>query len=76
MSYLDLDPDSQGYFEMSNYDFMDESDDYSYSPPHQRKTKTCGRCGYRNLHWKQVDGKWYLYNSKEKQHICPLKDLP
>lgn len=35
----------------------------------------CRCCGTGDLRWKQVEGKWLLFDN-DKLHDCPVKPLP
>jgi len=37
---------------------------------HRQKNVTCNNCGKTRLRWKQVNGKWRLFE-KNKPHRCP-----
>ena len=45
--------------------------------PHSRRTSvtTCRCCGKSNLSWKQVAGKWRLFDGQQL-HDCPVNPLP
>lgn len=64
------------YDSYHDYECDYECDDYP--PSLVRKTKkfpTCKYCLKPNLIWKQVDKKWFLYETNEKIHDCPRNPL-
>jgi hypothetical protein len=51
-----------------------DMDDEYYHRADQRQP-ACNRCGKRNLHWEQIDGKWTLFEKKGLRyspHRCPV----
>lgn len=46
---------------------------YGYSVP---RRPICKYCRKKKLLWRQVKGKWVLFENKRKPHICKMHTLP
>ena len=55
--------DYENMFELEN-----SPDDAFYEP--EIKTRPCGICGTKNLHWEMTQGKWRLFDKNNNRHFC------
>ena len=36
-------------------------------------SRDCKYCGKAGLHWETIDGRWKLFDSRNKPHTCDIK---
>lgn len=64
--------------DMADYANSDLGFSAYFPPVHSRKKLkpvTCKCCGREGLSWKEVKGKWRMFNGPG-MHMCPVKPLP
>lgn len=50
------------------YDYGDYDDEY-------RSETECRDCGSIDVYWSQVKGRWVLYGTDSRKHVCNAKHL-